>query len=193
MKVLLLLLATWGLDHDDFRVRQASDRYLAASGYVVVPLNRLAPRLTNSLEARKRLRTLESRYYAAWDAKLAREDWREYPSLMVLSPWCWPWYRGGRNVHDARGTFDCWYVDYSDPFLPLVWHYKWRAEADHPPGAAAAAGWASESGATLELLKDLRSRGAPAWAGKLILGYLRWRATSLERRYGVRDRNWQTR
>ena len=42
-KPVLLLLALYGLGDEDFAVREVSERYLAASGYVVVPMNRLAP------------------------------------------------------------------------------------------------------------------------------------------------------
>jgi hypothetical protein len=193
-KPVLLLLALCGLGDDSFAVRQASERYLAASGYVVVPLNRLAPYLTEDLQAKATLRRLEKRYYGAWGARLDRNDWREYPSLALLSPWCEPRYR---SRYEVPKRFVRWGWGEEDKPLPLIRYYLkqadkvWMAHAFAPGGPGAIPRMPTPegflNGATLELLKDLRSRGAPPWVGKALLAYLRWRNASLERRYGVRD------
>jgi hypothetical protein len=192
-KPLLLLLSLYGLGDDDFRVRQASERYLDGS-YGAVVLNRLAPYLTDDLETGFRLRRLEGRYYAAWDARLARNDWREYPSLALLSPWCEPAF-SSVDLSD----FLFWVAsDQEYPFGPLLRHYLVKAsEAANAsdagvPGRPRGYG-AFFNGATLELLKDLRSGGAPAWAGEALLRYLRWRSTIMERRHGVRDKTYSRR
>jgi hypothetical protein len=188
-KTLLLLLALYGLGDDDFRVRQASERYLAASGYVVVPLNQLAPHLATDLQTKATLKKLEKRYYGAWGAKLDRNLWHEYPSLAALSPWnrLYPYPATLLDNHNEA-------VD-DDPLYPFVRHYMRKAVASQAAlgpltlQVARAVG----NGATRELLSDVRSRGAPAWAGRSLLGYLQWRAAALERRYGVKDPWWTNR
>jgi hypothetical protein len=89
-KTALLLLALYGLGDDSFEVRQASQRYLAASGYAVVPLNRLAPYLTDDLQTKATLKKLERRHYAGLPS-----DFNDLPALSVLHPDAAPWYRGG--------------------------------------------------------------------------------------------------
>ena len=178
-KITLLALALYGLGDDDFRVRQVSERYLAASGYVVVPLNRVAPRLTDDLQTRKTLRRLETHYYAWYDN--LPEDWRAYPGLTSLSPWC-------------QGYKDD-VLDADDPFLGLVSRYTTRARTFRTRQLTRIAVAASQTartatdghGATWLLMKDLRSRGAPPWVGKLLLAYLRWHITYQERRYHFKD------
>jgi hypothetical protein len=191
-KPLLLLLALYGLGDDSFEVRQASERYLAASGYVVVPLNRMAPRLTSDLQTKKTLKKLERRYYGAWGAKLDRGDWREFPSLVVLCQSCHVEFDLGTKLAPIKPKFFQWVNDddeaASDVLLPLVSYYQRRVRGTTgwPPGAYS-------NVATLELVKDLRSWGAPAWAGKAVVAYLHWRTTYLERRYKVRDATYSRR
>jgi hypothetical protein len=194
-KAALVLLAFHGLGDDDFRVRQLSERSLDGS-YAAVVLNRLAPYLTDDLETSFRLRRLEGRYYAAWDARLARNDWREYPSLMLLSPWCRPDYWHGNAFNRRRGHFCGWQVGTGDPFFPLIRRYVEKADANDGVFKYADGGFSNEwcfNGATLELFKDLRSGGAPAWAAEALLGYLRGRSALLEWWYGVREENYSRR
>jgi hypothetical protein len=195
-KTALLLLALCGLGDDSFAVRRASERYLAASGYAVVPLNRLASRLTDDLETRARLRKLHRRYYAAWDAKLATNDWRAYPSLITVSPHCIPHHDPSSRLFTGWEILDGWngHDGYGhDPlFYPLAYYYCDRATEQMGPGSPIGVTGpdgldAAGNIATLLLCKDLRSREVPAWVEGALLGYLHWRTTSLERRYKVRD------
>lgn len=177
-KPVLLLLAVYGLGDDDFAVRQASERYLAASGHDAVLACRMAPYLTDSREAKKRLRRLEKNYYGEWGARIDRNDWAEYPSLALLSPWCTAPHDSPRNP---------WVLEPGDPFRPFVRQYYNRAAwAKYPRPGGGGGGWTFNA-ATLELCKDLRALGAPAWAGKALLAYLRWRVAHRERVDGVKD------
>jgi hypothetical protein len=171
-KTLLLLLALQGLGDDSFQVRQASERYLAASGYVVVPLNRVAPACLTNVQSRATLRKLERRYYAsyAWGARAGGpvRSWREYPSLVLLSPW----------PHRLTGTKDV-VLHEADPFHPLTDYYGIRAARRW--GRRSFHGFEVFSAATCELFQDLRSWAAPGWAGAALWHYLHWRERTVFR------------
>jgi hypothetical protein len=179
-KTLLLLAAFYGLGDDSFQVREASERYLAAWGYAVVPLNRLAPRLTTDLETKARLKKLHKRYYATWDEELARNNWGEYPSLALLSPWC--------VLSHSRGRFLGWRILPEEPLYFFFQRYHDRAAVSRYSNRASVwwGNWRCNA-ATLELCRELRSRETPAWVKDVLLAYLHWRATSQERRHGVKD------
>jgi hypothetical protein len=195
MRIFLLLLAFRGLGDDNLQVRQVSECYLADSGYVVVLLNQsshLPFPLVDGLRTRAALGRLEERYYAAWDEKLARNDWEEFPSLALLHPYCAhsrPYYARRPHLWD-----DGWHMNGGGAIWLLRLHYFYEVRAQYQADRRQYAvnsfgrqGFGRFNACTLELFKDLRSQRVPAWAMDGLLGFLYWRNATLEHRYKLKD------
>jgi hypothetical protein len=190
-KTALLLLALYGLGDDDFRVRQASERYLAASGYVVVPLNRLAPRCLTGAQARATLRRLEGRYYGAL---FSGSD--DLPALSVLHPDAVPCYGntrflGWRRVYyvyppEARVVPRYRVVRSKDPCDVPILERDWplaayfRRTSNLPGFHDALRGRRPnllplQRAMTALFLEDARAWGVPGPALSALLRLMRWR------------------
>jgi hypothetical protein len=204
MTRLLTLVALYGLGHDSFQVRQASERYLEGSCAAVL-LNRLAPYLTADLETRKRLRGLEKRYYAGLPS-----DPNDLPALSVLHPDAAPWYQGGhlgprflgrlmgwrRNYYEihivARKYRVVWFKDPAQtPSLedyPPLSSYSRRASKllqprPRPRGLPDPTLLDYQRAMTALFLEDARTWCVPKPALSTLLRFMAWRERSLIDKY----------